>query len=304
LAPNLETIHNPYNNFYFYNEIYFSKLKEIYFSHGLNLHQFKSFTSLYYNQIEKICLYFELEVNDFLVELSRFENLENLVILITGFMNQTEAIENVLNPNTSGLILIANKCKKLKIFKFSSNFGSAIISNDKNLYELFSGFKALEKLTLCQKLNQQNESIIKPLKNCKKLKYLELSLRPNGKALEYIELYLPNIKTIIIRLEFDPKFNSQIFQHLAKSKSLTKLVINFAYCKEIIDSLIIGVLKNCRNIREIYFDGSKFKITRDLLDSYAKSNFKFNYDFNHKLKKTEKYSMPYKSFYTLYIKNW
>ena len=136
---------------------------------------------------------------------------------------------------------------------------------------------------------------------------MELSLPSNGKALQYIELYLPNLKTVFIHLEFDSKFNSQICQHFAKSKSLTKLVISFSYCIEIIDSLIIDVLRNCCNIREIYFDGKKFKITRntlDLLDSYAKSNFKFNYDFNHKLKKPRKYSMSYKSFYTLYIKNW
>jgi hypothetical protein len=110
LTPNLETIHNSHKNLYFYNEIYFSKLKEIYFYHGLNLHQFKSFTSLYHNQIEKIYLQFEPEMNYFLVELSRFENLENLVILITGFTNHTQHIANVLNPNISGLILIANKC--------------------------------------------------------------------------------------------------------------------------------------------------------------------------------------------------
>jgi hypothetical protein len=142
LTPNLETIHNSHKNLYFYNEIYFSKLKEIYFYHGLNLHQFKSFTSLYHNQIEKIYLQFEPEMNYFLVELSRFENLENLVILITGFTNHTQHIANVLNPNISGLILIANKCKKLKIFKFKSYIGSAIVSNDKNLCEIFSGFKA------------------------------------------------------------------------------------------------------------------------------------------------------------------
>jgi hypothetical protein len=140
------------------------------------------------------------------------------------------------------------------------------------------------------------------------LKYLELSLPSNGKALQYIELYLPNLKTVVIHLAFDSHFDSEIFQHLAKSKSLTKLVISFfSYCIEIIDSLIIDVLRNCCNIREIYFDGNEFKITRntlDLLDSYAKSNFKFNYDFNHKLKKPRKYSMSYKSFYTLFIKNW
>jgi hypothetical protein len=132
---------------------------------------------------------------------------------------------------------------------------------------------------------------------------LELSLPSNGKALEYFELYLPNLKTVFIHLEFD----SEICQHLAKSKSLTKLVISFSNSIEIIDSLIIDVLRNCRNIREIYFDGNQFKITRntfDLLDSYAKSNFKFNYDFNHRHKKHEKYWMPYKSYYTLYIKNW
>jgi hypothetical protein len=308
LTPNLELIHNPYKNFYFYNEIYFSKLKEIYFSRELNLNQFKSFTSLYHNQIEKMCLQFDSEMNNFLVELSTFQNLQNLVIFITSFMNQTEAIANALNPNKSGLILIANKCKKLKIFKFESLFGGSFISNDKNLCELFSGFNALEKLSLCQKFNQQNKSIIKPLKNCEKLKYLELSLPSNGKALEYFELYLPNLKTVFIHLEFDSKSDSEIFQHLANSKSLTKLVISFSYCIEIIDSLIIDVLRSCRNIREIYFDGkNQFKITRntlDLLDSYTKSNFKFNYDFNHKHKKSEKYWMTYKSYYTLYIKNW
>jgi hypothetical protein len=194
-------------------------------------------------------------MNNFFVELSKFEKLEKLVILIEF---RIEAIEDVLNPNKSRLILIGNKCGRLRIFNFENRYGRALDSNDKNLLKLFSGFYALQKLIVSQKFNQQNESIIEPLKSCRKLKYLELSLHhSNGKALEDIDLYLPYIKKIVIHFDF--KFNSEIFQNLSKSKSLTKLVKNISYCSEMIGSLIINVLKIFHKIREIYFDENASK---------------------------------------------
>jgi hypothetical protein len=112
------------------------------------------------------------------------------------------------------------------------------------LFKLFNGFHALEKLIISRKFNQQNKSIVEPLKSCEKLKYLELSLHlSNGKVFEDIDLYLPNIKTVVIHCDFDLNYDSEIFQNLTKSQSLTKLAINIFHCFGIIDSLIIDVLE-------------------------------------------------------------
>ncbi len=98
---------------------------------------------------------------------------------------------------------------------------------------------------------------------------------------------------------------------MAKCKSLTKLVIiNNVDYSQIFDSLINYVLKICSKIREIYFDGIHFKITRktlDLLNNYAKNNPKFDYEFNNKLKKDEEIfpnHIKSRQFYNLYVKNW
>jgi hypothetical protein len=81
-------------------------------------------------------------------------------------------------------------------------------------------------------------------------------------------------------------------------------------CAKRIDLFISGVLKFCFKIREIYFVRNNFKITRntlDLLENYSKNNFKFDYDFNSTLMKTEEFSLMHrisKEFFSLYIKNW
>ncbi len=139
----------------------------------------------------------------------------------------------------------------------------AHILKNKIFCEIYSSFIALEKLTLSLLCDEQIILIIEPIKNCKKLRYFELNINYlKGNTFENIELFLPKLQTIIVNLGVNFKSDSGIFQNLAKSKSLTKLVIVLYYCSEIIDSLISDVLKICFNIREVYFNGSRFKITR------------------------------------------
>jgi hypothetical protein len=311
LTPNLEKIHFSYRNYDFSNEIYFCELKEISFSFNPDLNQFKSFTSIYRKQIKKISLEVRSEIISFLDELSRFEKLENLQIRIRlqNSLNLDLEIENLFNPKANGLNSIAKNCKSLRNLRIDVLF--FVCNNhlkDKNLCELFSGFNALEKLTLYLKLNNIN---VEPLKNCEKLKYLELNAyHLRSKALENIDLYLPNLKTIVIHFTFDYRYNSGIFRKLSKCKNLTKLVI-YVENSQIFDSLINYVLKICSNIREIYFDGIHFQITRktlDLLNNYAKNNPKFDYEFNNKLNIRQEYMiieyLKKKKFYNLYVKNW
>jgi hypothetical protein len=314
--PNIETIYYQTND-YSLNEIYFSKLREILFSSKLDFNLFKTFTSLYHKQIENISLKIDSNVRNFLEELSRFERLEKLRISFPSFPEPKEEFENLFEPNKSGFILIGSKCKVLKNLIINGEYLHIRFSKDNNLCEIFSqNFHALQKLTLILDLHKLNHLNIEPLKNCKDLKFLELNIQPfEAKAIKDIELNLPNLKTIIIYLNSDFNLNPKIFQSLAKSKSLTRLVINITdvYQYEsfqIFESLINDVLKTCFKIREIYFDGKQMKLTRntmDLLESYTKNNFKFDYDFNNKLKMNEKFSqieIKERQFYNLYIKNW
>jgi hypothetical protein len=312
LTPNLEKINFFIRNYDFNNEIYFSKLKEICFPLNMNLNDFKTFTSLYHKQIERIYLEIRSEMNVVLNQLSRFVVLQQLMITINITSNSNLEIEYLFKPKENGLISIANKCKSLKSLKIDMLSHITNQLKDENLCENFSGFTALEKLIFSPKFGELNNINIEPLKNCKNLNHLELNVYAlRRKALEDIDLYLPNLKTIVIYLNysFRYKFNSGIFRKLAKCKSLTKLVINIDY-SQIFDSLINYVLKICSKIREIYFDGIHFKITRktlDLLNNYAKNNPKFDYEFNNKLKKDEEIfpnDIKRRQFYNLYVKNW
>jgi hypothetical protein len=249
-------------------------------------------------------------MNVVLNQLSRFVVLQQLMITINITSNSNLEIEYLFKPKENGLISIANKCKSLKSLNIDMLFHITNQLKDENLCENFSGFTALEKLIFSPKFSELNNINIEPLKNCKNLNHLELNVYPlRSKALENIDLYLPNLKTIVVYLNYSFRYNSGIFRKLAKCKSLTKLVINIDY-SQIFDSLINYVLKICSKIREIYFDGIRFKITRktlDLLNNYAKNNPKFDYEFNNKLKNDEEFfpnHIKSRQFYNLYVKNW
>jgi hypothetical protein len=200
LTPNLEKIHFFIRNYDFNNEIYFCKLKEICFPLNMNLNDFKTFTSLYHKQIERIYLEIRSEMNVVLNELSRYEKLQQLMITINITSNSNLEIEYLFKPKENGLISIANKCKSLKIDALS------YITNqlkDENLCENFSGLTALEKLILSPRFKVLKNINIEPLKNCKNLNHLELNVyHLSRKALEDIDLYLPNLKTIVIYLNY------------------------------------------------------------------------------------------------------
>jgi hypothetical protein len=309
LTPNLEKIHF-LRNYDINNEKYFSQLKEICFPLNMNLNHFKTFTSLYHKQIERIYLEIRSEMNVFLDELSRFEKLQEFKVTVNITSNSNLEIEYLFKPKENGLISIGNKCKSLKSLKIDMLSYITNQLKDYNLCQNFSGFTALEKLIFSPKLSGLINMNIEPLKNCQNLNHLNLNVyHLRRKALENIDLYLPNLKTIVINLNYSFRYNSGIFRKLAKCKSLTKLVININY-SEIFDSLINYVLKICSKIRGIYFDGIHFNITRktlDLLNNYAKNNSKFDYEFNNKLKKDEEFFPNYikrRKFYNLYVKNW
>jgi hypothetical protein len=254
-------------------------------------------------------------VKEFLEELSHFEKLQKLQISFPRFPEPREEFENLFQSNKSGFILIGTKCKVLKNLIIRNRYWNTSLETSKyqNSCEVFSEFIALEKYTFISESDQLIRFNIEPLKNCKKLKFLELNIHPlEANAIEDIELYLPNLKIVVIHLTSDFKLNSKIFQSLAKSQSLTRLVINvYDYESfEIFDSLINNVLKICFKVREIFFDGKQMELTRntiDLLEKMTKNNSKFDYDLSNKLKMTENFSqieIKKKEFYKLYIRNW
>jgi hypothetical protein len=187
LTPNLEKIHFFFRNYDISNEIYFSKLKEISFPLKMNLNHFKTFTSLYHKQIERIYLEIRSEMNVVLDELSRFEKLQQLKITINITYNSDLEIEYLFKPKENGLISIGNKCKSLKCLKIDmlSYFGSDL--KHENLCENFSGFTALEKLIFNPNSIELKNSNIEPLKNCRNLNHLELNVyHLRRKALQHI----------------------------------------------------------------------------------------------------------------------
>jgi hypothetical protein len=301
LTPNLEKIHYLFiPNAISLKTIYFSKLKEISFPPSppyIPFKRFKTFSSLYLKQIEKIYLCVNSEINNFLAELSLFENLQTLQLYMSPYSN--EQFEN-------DFALIGNNCKKLTNLFINFVFKTSELDlKDRNICGFFSGFIVLEKLIL--KVNRPTASNIKSFENCKKLKHLELDIhRFNKNSFECIDLYLPNLKTMSIHMMGYLQVDSLILQSLAKSRSLLRLVIKDCIIN---DALINFVIKNCNTIRQIYFNGICESISRNSLDLFEnchKNNYKFDFELNSKPIKNELFHKIFnkRKYYFLIIKNW
>ncbi len=162
MTPNLEKIHYlSIPDSFSLKSFCFFKLKEISFPPfhtSITLDLFKSFSFLYQKQIEKIYLCIFLEINNFLAQLSLFENLETLQLSIISYSNTQ--FEN-------DFVSIENNCKKLRNLYIDLQF-SEIDLKDRNICDFCSGFIGLEKLIL--KANRPNASNIKSFENCKNCK--------------------------------------------------------------------------------------------------------------------------------------
>jgi hypothetical protein len=302
LTPNLETIHCLfYSNLGLINKSLFSKLKEISFPRfpqDLNFKRFKEFTEIYHKQIKKIHLNIDSNFNNYLVELSRFERLEALHICIRvlelDLVIDKKLISNGLNY------------KNLKYLGLIIPY-SVPFSKGENIFGLFSGYIGLEKLIITNDEIKMIEpkifSKIESLKDCKKLKCLALDFQMCANLLEDINLYLPNLKILVIQLSENFKTDSEILQSVAKTKNLMKLIVSI---REMTDSIVSNVME-ISYVREIYFDANSIKITRntfELLYQRSKSDNKFEFELNSKLKANESKYVEYKKYYSLYLKNW
>ncbi len=267
----------------------------------MNFNGFKEFTEIYHKQIEKIHLSIDSNFNNYLVELSRFERFEALHICI-----RVLKLDLVIDKE---LILNGLNYKHLKYLGLIIPY-SVPFSKDENICGLFSGYIGLEKLIIrSDEMKMTDPKIFSKVESlkCEKLKCLAIDFLMCANPLEDINLYLPNLKTLVIQLTENFKTDSEILQSLAKTKNLMKLIVSI---REMTDSIVSNVMEISYNVIEIYFDANSIKITRntfELLYQRSKSDNKFEFQLNSKSKANEFFDskyVDYKKYYSLYLKKW
>jgi hypothetical protein len=296
-TPNLKKVYINYVNkdFKFYpikeysispfSEEFLQKLQEICFMYS-SFDELKTFSDKYHKQIKKIGITFApvLQspndgINNALIELSRFECLESLVLNINNRNYSNYAI-------SSGLKLIADNCKKLnhlEIFMDQNNISGKI-------FELLKETKALEKLIIT--INDQNFgpnfSSVEYLKNCKNLKYLKLDFKGFGNdILEDIDLYLPNL-THFLFINPMNVLPEKTLHNLTKLKNLSHIDIDsYSLC----DSEVYYFIKNSLNIEKMIFRNINY-ITRKTINvlierAIKRPKVQYLLQFKEKFKNTE-----------------
>jgi hypothetical protein len=193
-------------------------LKEVLDLNVLDLYDFKAFTDAYRDQIKKISLHFNNNsINALLIELSKFQILEKMDI---NFGISDSFIDNEL-------ILIGNECKQLKKLAISGfNF-----KLEKKLFEVFSGFYALKKLSISGKcIDIKSIGNIMFLGSCHNLLFLELYLRNyniSDEDLNGIDLYLPQLKHLsLISIDCYYGITDESVQQLSKLQNLIQLHVS------------------------------------------------------------------------------
>jgi hypothetical protein len=269
LAKNLTAI-KPMISFQQFLELNLFKLEEIVEIWPQSMTQMKTFSDKYCKQIKKLGLTLSSSFSDALKELSRFENLEDLKLIVYSGYGQRLSIDNQL-------LSIANNCDKIN--KLSLIFNWGLIHG--KLLQVFGSFKALEHIFI--HFTEQLEGSIGNidfLKNCQNLKSLKLSFFGlNDNFYKDIDLYLPQLKSI----EFDCSRSSphcvtdNTLENLAKIQNLTKLFIN---CNKITISGIQKFIKNSPQIKTIHSnDRTISKKTIDAFIKRANNNEKIKYEF-------------------------
>jgi hypothetical protein len=221
-----------------------TKLEMISFPKNVDLVELKTFTDIYCKQIKKISASFGGLPNDVidksLIQLSRYENLESLSLNIKLTKKRALFID-------SGLVMIGNKCKKLKHFNLKAYYK---VTNE-NLFLILSRFEALTKLIIhFQCPSDQSFGNMHHLNGCTNLKYLNLFVKSlTDQNFNDIHKYLPNLK--YFSLLSDNKLTQNTLFSLSKLQNLTRLEMKTS---GINDCGAREVINNCPQIRTIIFD--------------------------------------------------
>jgi hypothetical protein len=215
-------------------------LKEVLDLNVLDLYDFKAFTDAYRDQIKKISLHFNNNsINALLIELSKFQILEKMDI---NFGISDSFIDNEL-------ILIGNECKQLKKLAISGfNF-----KLEKKLFEVFSGFYALKKLSISGKcIDIKSIGNIMFLGSCHNLLFLELYLRNyniSDEDLNGIDLYLPQLKHLsLISIDCYYGITDESVQQLSKLQNLIQLHVSSG---QMTSSGVKDFIENSPNIKKL-----------------------------------------------------
>lgn len=242
LTPNLETYHSEIG-WKVINELFFPNLKEfkdIWFN---DLNCFKSFADKYYKQIVSLKFCPNFEVDSALIQLCRFEHLEELHLSLYLYYCEYSCVCKLEKE----MKLIADNCKNLK--KLTLNFEESDKCFADDLFDVFSNFHSLKKL--CIEQYQYDIGHIKSLKNCRNLKYFEIlelnSYKLSHENFDGIEEYLPHLK--YLKLQFYNNFiDDETLKNLAKLSNLRELIL---YSSKITKSGFEEFIKSCPKIRKI-----------------------------------------------------
>jgi hypothetical protein len=271
--PNLEEIRDFElscdDDFQSFADIYCKQIKKLHFQISASNSRFK-----FVPQIFASNSYSNYNLNHSLKNLWRFENLEDLKICLA--LNEQE-IYNEFQ-------LMADKLKKLKRLEvyivgyFNINEFFEIIGSFKSLEQLYfkhSGDDSCSPSCLCIKNSRLKLKNLFPLKSCEKLKIIHLTTNDlSDESLEDIHLYLPQLKSVILRI---PVIKDKTMINLAKLQNLFKLEIQ-SY--NITVSGVCEYIKISPNIKTIILNEKYFdeKIIEALIER-ANNNPRLKYEF-------------------------
>jgi hypothetical protein len=183
-----------------------------------------------------------------------------------------------LNSVDNELLLIGNNCKKLKELKINYTLINGF--NNKNMFEIFGNFNALEKLDFESEFEVTNIANIKSLKSCKNLKSLKLCILDlNDEHLNDIDLYLANLKYFYFNARYGFGITHNLLYNLAKIQHLLKFHLRRS--EALTDSGVCYLITNSPNIKTILLGMTiKRKTIKSLIKRAKKKIQKFSTSYS------------------------
>ena len=247
--------------------------------------QFTNFVDKYENKLKKLKLYTtEVEfatLRNTLHLISRFRNMENLELhfqIILHHFHGTQTNTSISDKLTE----MAKNCPKMTRLVLNVNF--FMVPNDfnsGNIWECIGKFHNLRKLNVSFRMSNNEESV-ETLKRLKNLTDLTICSTETGDPFfKDIELFLPNLKTLVLSTDYD--LSDTLLESLSKLKHLTKISLGNGNkaLRNITDSGISKLIDNCVEIRKMYFS-SRPNITNQSIDKlidFANKNSKYIINF-------------------------
>jgi hypothetical protein len=213
-----------------------------------NFSKLRTITDKYCKSLKEIEIYCYLSNDRLSTALSLIQKLENLRILKLYLVTQEDSIRTI----DESLEIIGKSCTKIKdlhIGVYNKNIIGA------KFFSVIAKYLAVEKLNLdLYNIDENIEGSVECFKELN-LKQLQISYRLTDSFFEDIDLYLPNLKTVIIVSETD--LTNKTLYSLSKLKNLRRIhfsLMPFAY-KNITDDSIHEFLDFCQSIEVIEFNG-------------------------------------------------